>query len=282
MRCPLDAVLDNRLILAKPPGQAVLDTLANMSEITPVRLFHPGPIPSDQAVQLDAQTSHHAVRVLRLEPGARLELFNGDGLRHDARLLDTDPKGASVQVLGSRNAGTESRLSITLAQALPSGDKMDWVVEKAVELGVTAIWPLFSARSLLRLDAARAAKRLAHWQRIVVAASMQSGRDRLAQVLEPRELTSWLADTGDARQDDADTVRLVLSPHEGGRLDSLDARHRNVWLLVGPEGGFNEAELAAAKAHGWAALQLGPRVLRTETAGLAAIAALQTRWGDLS
>lgn len=282
MRCPLDAVLDNRLILAKPPGQAVLDTLANMSEITPVRLFHPGSIPSDQTVQLDAQTSHHAVRVLRLEPGARLELFNGDGLRHEARLLDTDPKGASVQVLGSRNAGTESRLSINLAQALPSGDKMDWVVEKAVELGVNAIWPLFSARSLLRLDAARAAKRLAHWQRIVVAASMQSGRDRLAQVLEPRELNSWLADTGDARQDDAHTVRLVLSPHEGGRLDSLDAGHRNVWLLVGPEGGFNEAELTAAKAHGWAALQLGPRVLRTETAGLAAIAALQTRWGDLA
>jgi len=253
-----------------------------MSEITPVRLFHPGSIPSDQTVQLDAQTSHHAVRVLRLEPGARLELFNGDGLRHEARLLDTDPKGASVQVLGSRNAGTESRLSINLAQALPSGDKMDWVVEKAVELGVNAIWPLFSARSLLRLDAARAAKRLAHWQRIVVAASMQSGRDRLAQVLEPRELNSWLADTGDARQDDAHTVRLVLSPHEGGRLDSLDAGHRNVWLLVGPEGGFNEAELTAAKAHGWAALQLGPRVLRTETAGLAAIAALQTRWGDLA
>jgi len=275
-------VLDNRLILAKPPGQAVLDTLANMSEITPVRLFHPGSIPSDQTVQLDAQTSHHAVRVLRLEPGARLELFNGDGLRHEARLLDTDPKGASVQVLGSRNAGTESRLSINLAQALPSGDKMDWVVEKAVELGVNAIWPLFSARSLLRLDAARAAKRLAHWQRIVVAASMQSGRDRLAQVLEPRELNSWLADTGDARQDDAHTVRLVLSPHEGGRLDSLDAGRRNVWLLVGPEGGFNEAELAAAKAHGWAPLQLGPRVLRTETAGLAAIAAVQTRWGDLA
>ncbi len=233
-------------------------------------------------LQLDPQTSHHAVRVLRLDPGTRLELFNGDGLRHEARLLDGDPKGASVQVLGSRDAGTESPLSIRLVQALPSGDKMDWVVEKAVELGVIAIQPLFSARSLLRLDAARAAKRLAHWQRIVVAASMQSGRDRLAQVLEPRDFNGWLADSGDGRSDDDRIQRLVLSPHEGKRLDSLDAGHREVWLLVGPEGGFDATELAAAKAHGWSALQLGPRVLRTETAGLAAIAALQARWGDLA
>ena len=282
MRCPHAAVLDNRSILAKPPGEAVLDTLANMSEITPVRLFHPGPMTGGDVLQLDPQTSHHAVRVLRLDPGTRLELFNGDGLRHEARLLDGDPKGASVQVLGSRDAGTESPLSIRLVQALPSGDKMDWVVEKAVELGVIAIQPLFSARSLLRLDAARAAKRLAHWQRIVVAASMQSGRDRLAQVLEPRDFNGWLADSGDGRSDDDRIQRLVLSPHEGKRLDSLDAGHREVWLLVGPEGGFDATELAAAKAHGWSALQLGPRVLRTETAGLAAIAALQARWGDLA
>jgi 16S rRNA (uracil1498-N3)-methyltransferase len=248
-------------------------------------------------VRLDADASHHLLRVLRLAPGEALELFDGRGLRHAGTLLDVQARGASVAVGDGRDAGTESPLSLGLAQALPAGDKMDWVVEKAVELGASVIQPLAARRSVLRLDPDRAARRVAHWRRIAVAACMQCGRDRVPEILEPLPLARWLASPAPAavpggsppgpfagasadRADAPPPLRLVLSPHGDGGLGSLARPEGGAWLLVGPESGLDDDEEAAARAAGWRPLRLGPRVLRTETAGLAALAALQARFGD--
>jgi 16S rRNA (uracil1498-N3)-methyltransferase len=264
-----------------------------MAAPTSARLFHPGSIAADGIVLLDADTSHHALRVLRLTAGDAVELFNGDGRRYPARLLDADPRGAHAETGAAIESGTESPLAIGLAQALPAGDKMDWVVEKAVELGARAIQPLFSRKSLLRLDGTRAERRLAHWRRIAVAACMQCGRDRVPAIAAPLPLGEWLSRAPSAPAaapapgaNDAPAagpgpvMRLVLSPRGQGVLRTLEAPLPPLWLLAGPEGGLADDEEAMALAAGWRPLRLGPRILRTETAGLAALSALQARLGD--
>jgi 16S rRNA (uracil1498-N3)-methyltransferase len=256
-----------------------------------LRLFHAGPLAARATLRLDAESSHHALRVLRLSVGDALELFDGQGRRCTATLLDADPRGASVLAGDPIDARTESPLALGLAQALPAGDKMDWVIEKAIELGVGAIQPLFSRRSVLKLDEARAAKRLVHWRRIAVAACMQCGRDVLPEIAEPMPLARWLARPGGPGRPAPEGVprpdahghaplRLLLSPHDGGGIAALPEPQAGAWLLAGPESGLDDDETAQAIAAGWRPLRLGPRTLRTETAGLAALAALQARFGD--
>ncbi len=267
---------------------------AAMPATSVYRLFHAGPLVASTTLRLDAEPSHHALRVLRLAVGDTVELFDGRGLRCAATLLDTDPRGVSVAVGEPRDAHTESPLPLGLAQALPAGDKMDWVIEKAIELGAISIQPLFTRRSVLKLDEPRAAKRLAHWRRIAVAACMQCGRDVLPSIAEPQPIERWLARPGGpggpapaeapgraAAALATPPLRLLLSPRGGeGGLATLPAPDAGVWLLAGPESGLDDNEEARAIAAGWQPLQLGPRTLRTETAGLAALAALQTRFGD--
>jgi 16S rRNA (uracil1498-N3)-methyltransferase len=252
-----------------------------MSAPPPRRLFHAGPLAAGGTVRLDEPASHHALRVLRLAAGDALELFNGDGLRYPGRLVDADPRGAGVAV-GEPAAGlAESPLEIGLAQVLPAGDKMDWVVEKAVELGAVAIQPLYARRSVLRLDDARAARRVAHWRRVAVAACMQCGRDRVPAIGLPLELDRWLGGDGEGPRPSPGALRLVLSPRGTGTLAAIAAPLPAAWLLAGPEAGLAPEEEAAALAAGWRSMRLGPRTLRAETAGLAALAALQARLGDL-
>lgn len=226
---------------------------------------------------LDGGQSHHLVRVLRLGTGAAVECFDGAGKRFDARLERPDPKACVVRLLAPIPADTESPLAIRLVQCISAAERMDWTVEKAVELGVHSIQPVVSARTPARLDAQRLQRRHEHWARIVEAACMQCGRDRLPALGEPIGLHHWLAtvDRGPGR------LRIVLDPCGPARLAAL--RHeppQPVDLLAGPEGGLDAAELGAARAAGFEAVRLGPRVLRTETAGLAAIAALQAIAGD--
>jgi 16S rRNA (uracil1498-N3)-methyltransferase len=253
-----------------------------MSERAPTRLFHPGPVHAGARVQLDEHPSHQAGRVLRLTAGAALELFNGSGLRWPATLLEARANGAAVQLGDPINARTESPLDLHLAQCLPGGDKMDWVVEKAVEMGVRSVQPLQARRSVLRLDTARATKRLAHWQRIAIAACMQCGRDTVPEIHPIIDLERWLQTSSPQGGADPVARRWLLSPSSTGEAPSVGPTPKIVWLLVGPEGGLAEEETARALAAGWEPLQLGPRVLRTETAGLAALAAVQTRFGDFT
>jgi len=225
-------------------------------------------------LELPKEVAHHALRVLRLHLGDTIVLFDGSGGEYRARLLDCGRR-PTVQIERFDSVERESPLALTLAQALPAGDKMDWIIQKAVELGVSVIVPLVAERSVVRLAGERADKRAAHLRGVARSACEQCGRNRVAAVEAIASLSNFLA-----AGLPADMLRLVLSPGGGRKFAALAPPEQGVVLLVGPEGGWSESEMAAIRACGWSELTLGPRVLRSETAGLAALAALQARWGD--
>jgi 16S rRNA (uracil1498-N3)-methyltransferase len=236
------------------------------------RFYCPQPLLAGSIVDLPEAVAHH-LHVVRQQLGDELVLFNGEGGQVRARLAEIGKRRASAEVVAIDAVDVELPYSITLAQALPEGTKMDWIVEKAVELGVAAIQPLAAQRSVVRLSAERADKRQAHWQGVIVAASEQSGRNRLARLDALQDFGRWIAQP-------ADGPRILLSPRA---TQSLAAWARAtppqaVTLMIGPEGGFSAQEEETALAQGALALSMGPRVLRTETAGLAALATLNAAW----
>jgi 16S rRNA (uracil1498-N3)-methyltransferase len=239
------------------------------------RFYCPQPLRVGDTIALPDPVAHHAW-VVRLQPGAELCLFNGDGGEYLAELAGLEKKSASARILAFVGRDCELPYEITLAQALPEAAKMDWIVEKAVEMGVAAIQPLAAQRCVVRLAGERAEKRQAHWQGVIVAASEQSGRNRLARLAPLDSFSGWIG------QHDLHK-RILLSPRASQSLPDW-ARHQPpqaVTLLIGPEGGFSDAEEELAIRHGALALAMGPRILRTETAGLAAIAALNAIWGGM-
>jgi 16S rRNA (uracil1498-N3)-methyltransferase len=241
--------------------------------LTIPRFYCALPLAAGSEIALPEGAAQHAVRALRLQPGDAITLFDGSGGEYTAVIAGI--KKTAVQVaLGAHHAvERESPLDVTLVPALATGDRMDWIVQKAVELGVTRIQPVVTRRSVLRLDSARAEKRIAHWQAIAIGACEQCGRNRVPEVLAVRDLAETLADR-------METPRIVLAPDDGVPLASLGAPAGPIALLVGPEGGFADQELEAMRRAQCRFVRLGARVLRTETAGIAALAAIQTLWGD--
>lgn len=239
------------------------------------RFFCSLPLNAGQAVTLPEDVAHHAERVLRLRAGDAVVLFNGNGGEYPGR-IETLGRIGRVRLDTWRPVERESPLAVCLAQSMPAADKMDWIVQKSVELGVAAIVPVVSSRSIVRLSGDRAAKRIDHLRRLAVAACEQCGRNRVPPVDDLLPLPHFLA-----TQPERPGPKLVLSPGASTRLRELPSPDGALTLLVGPEGGFTEEELRAACACGFQPVALGPRVLRTETAGLAALAALLARWGDL-
>lgn len=237
------------------------------------RFYCPLPLAAGLTVDLPEAVAHH-LHVVRQQAGDQLTLFNGEGGQYRATLLDVGKRRAGARVETFEAVDVELAYAITLAQALPEASKMDWIIEKAVELGVTAIAPLAAQRCVTRLSGERAEKRQAHWQGIIVAASEQSGRNRLARLAPLEDVGKWLAQPSPA-------PRILLSPRGTQTLAAWAATQnaQDVVLMVGPEGGFSPAEEDAAMAAGALALSMGPRVLRTETAALAAAAMLQALWG---
>lgn len=253
-----------------------------MLRALPVFLVRTIRIHIDQPLRLGAEldlapsASEHVARVLRMAVGDPLVLFNGDGQDYPGTVTGIGKRAVQVRVEASRSLHNESPLALTLAQGVARGDKMDMVVQKATELGVMQIVPLLTERSDVKLDAARAEKRLLHWRAVAASACEQCGRARVPEVLPAVPLSAWLTSlAGDQR------LRLALLPQ--GTLAARDvAFGPNGGLLVaGPEGGLGEHDVAALSAAGFSGLKLGPRILRTETAGLAALAALQALHGDL-
>src|SRR5574343_1717166 len=224
-------------------------------------------------VELPEPVARHAVRVLRLPPGASIILFEGRGGQYPARIERIERDRVFAELGAWEQIERESRLSITLVQALQSGDKMDFTIQKAVELGVRDVVPVESRRSVLRLSGERAAKRVAHWQGVVAAACEQCGRNQVPLVAPLEKLENWLARPAGG------ALRLMLAPDAGQTLADIPPVGE-VQLLIGAEGGLDPQEMIAAQQAGFQAVRLGPRVLRTETAGLAAMAALQALWGD--
>jgi 16S rRNA (uracil1498-N3)-methyltransferase len=224
-------------------------------------------------VVLPEGPARHVARVLRLGEGAPLVLFDGHGIEAWAVLVEATRKRVVARVEALHEGRGESPLAVHLGQAISKGDRMDYAIQKAVELGVAAITPLYTEHGDVRLKGEREAKKLAHWQAVAASACEQCGRASVPPVHPPVALADWLA----AREE---TLRLVLHPGTPGALDRRD-EVASAALLIGPEGGLSDAEVEAATAANFAALTLGPRVLRTETAPVVALSLLQDRFGDL-
>ena len=240
------------------------------------RIHVPQPLAPGRDVELPQQASEHIARVLRLDRGHPLRLFNGDGNEYTAEIASLGKRSVSVRVIEALPASDrESPLRITLGQGIARGEKMDLILQKATELGVVGIVPLVTVRTEVKLDADRAQRRMAHWRAVIASACEQSGRTCLPDIREPIRLADWAATLGD----DAG-LRLTLDPNANVAPRDISPDGR-ITLAIGPEGGLSEQDLAALKQSGFSGLRLGPRILRTETAGLAAIAALQAIHGDM-
>ena len=237
-----------------------------------IRTYVDAPLAPGALVTLSESATAHLVRVLRLGLGEACVVFNGDGHDYDGHLVSLGKRGAQVEIRASRVVDNESPLRITLAQGVARGDKMDLVLQKATELGVAAIAPVLTERTEVKLDAERSEKRLQHWRGVIAAACEQSGRARLPELSAPLPLRDWVAGT---------PAGWFLNPKGEDSLQDLPHDLDRIVLAIGPEGGLAERDLATLKTAGFRGLRLGPRILRTETAGLAAIAAIQALRGDL-
>src|SRR5262245_19005763 len=236
------------------------------------RIFTPVDLPLGAEIRLSDRAAHH-LAVIRLGRGDAITLFNGQGGEYSAELTRISSKDARARVLSKASSERESPLNVSLAQCVSSGDRMDITLQKSTELGVSRIVPIASERSVVRLSGDRAEKRLAHWRSVVIAACEQCGRNRIPEVAGITEIADFLdrTETGE--------LRLLLAPDATRTLKQL-APAPEVVLLVGPEGGLTAREREDAERAGFVPVRLGPRILRTETAPLAAIAAMQTLWGD--
>lgn len=243
--------------------------------MTAPRIYFPFPLQSGAPVTLGQQAARHVLRVLRLQPGDALVLFNGQPLNnrygeYQATLLDA--KGA-VRIGEFVARDTESPLTITLAQGVSRGERMDYAVQKAAELGVTRIAPLITEFCVVKVHEERKQKRLDHWRGIAVAACEQSGRVHVPDIAAPQTFNAWLPTVHAA-------TKLVLDPFAALTLPQLPKPQGEIIVLAGPEGGLSDAEVMQAKQAGFVPVRLGPRILRTETVPAAALAAMQTLWGD--
>ncbi|MFI2812225.1 MULTISPECIES: 16S rRNA (uracil(1498)-N(3))-methyltransferase [Microbulbifer] len=242
------------------------------------RIYSHEPLAGRTEIELDEGASRHLVKVLRLQAGRPLVLFDGHGGEYSAELAEAG-KRARVRLLDWVEGDRQSPLALTLAIGISRGDRFDWVVQKATELGVARIQPLFTERCEVKLKGERLEKKLAHWQQVAISACEQCARNRVPEVSTPQKFSGYLGDAGA----DSD-LKLVLHHRTEKHLRDLESEHGrpgSALLLVGPEGGLSAAEIDAALAQDFLPLRLGPRVLRTETAPVAALSVLQYQWGDL-
>ena len=250
------------------------------------RFYCPIEITTGQIIELPANVAHHAARVLRLEQGDEITLFNGNGGEFSAIIARISKSGTMVEVAEQFDIERESPLNITLVQAVCASEKMDWIMQKGVELGVSRIQPIVTKRSMVKLAGERADKRVRHWQQIVISACEQCGRNHVPQVLPLLSLPDWLdgqmIEWRNLCHGTPHNLCFMLSPTAEKSLCDFPkvTQVAALTLLVGPEGGFAPEEEAAALVIGFVPLRLGERILRTETAALAAVAAMQALWGD--
>ena len=243
-----------------------------------IRIHVPGPLASGTDITLPAQAGEHLTRVLRLESGAAFVLFDGSGGEYSATLGTRSGKSVRARVLGHQPIERESPLDITLLQGIARGERMDMIVQKATELGVTRILPVLAERSVVRVDSKQRDRKHGHWQAVAISACEQCGRNRVPEVTAPLTLDAAMRSLPEAG------LRCMLAADAREHLTTVAVRSRDasLALLIGPEGGLADAEEALARANRFTACRLGPRVMRTETAGMAALAALQAVRGDFS
>lgn len=240
-----------------------------------IRVYTEAPLAVSATAALSRETSHHLLRVLRCRRNDRIILFNGLGGSYTGRVVSASPRLVEVEILDFLPDTTETGLLITLGLGISRSLHMDYAVQKSVELGVHTIVPLYTERSNVKLDKNRARSRMEHWEKIIIHACEQSGRNMLPVLDSPRDLHEWVSS-------DQNPARFVLAPSARQNLAGLAGMiDREASILVGPEGGLTDAEQEAAEQHGYIPVKLGPRTLRTETAAVAALTALQVLCGDL-
>lgn len=240
-----------------------------------LRFFSPTPLTIGQTTALSENAAAHAIRVMRLKAGDTLILFSGDGFDYQCALTDIEKKAAYAEVQSRTAVSNESPLNIRLLQGISSGDRMDYTIQKAVELGITEIFPLMTDRSVTKLSGDRAGKRVEHWQGVAIAACEQSGRAVIPEVHAPVTLAQWLG-----QHETQASLNILLNPVGAKRLAQIEKPSGYIHLLIGPEGGLSSNEIALATQNYFQSIVLGPRILRTETAAVTAIASMQTLWGD--
>lgn len=239
------------------------------------RIYLPSALTTGQTIDLTEHAFQHTIKVLRLKQGAEIILFDGLGNEFSASIVNISKKSATISVNGTINSLTESSLAIHLGIGISRGERMDYAIQKAVELGVQEITPLFTEYCVVNLDEKRTEKRHQHWQGIIVSASEQCGRNVLAKLNRPVKLNKW--------SEKISNICIVLDPLANKSLKSIMQNDDSVSLLIGPEGGLSKSELEALKIqNNFYPVKFGPRILRTETAVASAITALQLLWGDLN
>lgn len=236
------------------------------------RFYDPQSLQLDQLIELNDAVVQHVCRALRMRVGDELILFNGDGLEYKAQLETVEKRRASARIIQQDDRHIESPLDIRIGQSLSRGERMDYAVQKATEMGMQQMFPLFSERCEVKLSTDRQDKRIRHWQQVAISACEQSGRCKVPTIGAPQTLEQWV------KQEDAE-LKLVLHHHTATPLAEMDAPE-SIALLIGPEGGLTEQEVELARDHGFQPVAFGPRVMRTETAPVAALALLQYLWGD--
>jgi 16S rRNA (uracil1498-N3)-methyltransferase len=239
------------------------------------RLYIPGSYGTESLLQLDADKTRYLGRVLRLRTGDTVSVFDGVGSEYRATITAIAKSSATLRIDARTATGTESPLRVHLVQGISRGERMDFVIQKATELGVKRITPVLTEFGVVKLDGTRAEKRRDHWQKVAASACEQSGRVRLPLIDAPLPLKNWFG----SKPPTADT-EIILKPGAAKPLIAIAAPTTKICVLIGPEGGFSDGELDDAEASGFDAVSLGPRVMRTETAAIAAIAVLQSLWGD--
>lgn len=238
------------------------------------RFFEPQTLNINTEINLSDDAVQH-IRVLRLKNGTTITLFNGDGGEYLATLLVVEKRSVTVNIDSFKETTNESPLTLHLGQVISRGDRMEFVIQKAVELGVSEITPLLSERCGIKIKADRLEKKQQQWQKIAIAACEQSGRNIVPTINTVESLTTWCEQKSEA-------VKLTLHPRAEYSINTLPENINNIHLLIGPEGGFTDEEVALTKTLKFTETLLGPRILRTETAALTAITALQCRFGDLA
>lgn len=236
------------------------------------RIYTEQSITLNHLITLEDQASQHLLRVLRMSDGDAVRIFNGDGNEYQGVLEFCSKKIAQVRIQKINHTDTVLPLELTLGQVISKGDRMDFVVQKATELGVSHIVPLWSERCDVRLKGDRLEKKVAHWRRVVISACEQCGRNRIPMIQPPQEFTQWV-------EHSPSPLKLILHPHNQKPLKQYDQPNA-VDIAIGPEGGFTNDEIELAQQQGFEGLILGPRILRTETAALTALSILQYQWGD--
>ncbi len=242
------------------------------------RFYFPEKLGSGAEVRLPIDTAHHAIRTLRLGLGDPIVLFDGLGGEYEASICRIDRNLVVARTGPFVDRSAESPLTLILAQGISSSERMDFTIQKAVELGIAVVQPLATERSVVKLTNERAARKTGHWRKLAIAACEQCGRDRLVDIADPQSLADWLSQW--PRDTSENELRLLLAPDGGIGFRDLPQQVSRIVLMVGPEGGLAPTEIAAAQRWGFQSVRIGPRVLRTETAALAALAAIQLRWGD--